>query len=406
MKRIGIAALGGLLAVLAVVPQGAQGAAPESGTLSRKTKSVTWTGGPFTTSNPVSCLGPSDPTCDHFLLRIGRLKKGTSVQIAIAAPAEDDYDLFVYAPDGSEAGTSAQGTGEVETVTLANPVLGTYEVRVQPFLVTPGSSYDGVARLVKGNPGETGVDEERECLEPVPAALSPGPSPDDGVGIGLEVAVLSDGVPLSRAQEVVEVAKRSYAEVGVNLIPVSFTSVSLADDGMTTDLDDNPVPSGDAERLIADAKTHFGGARPAGADLVYLLTNKDIYVGGEEGGAPDDPGRNYGVAGLADCIGGVRFPERAFAVGELFDNEFSLFDTGTIRFYYEATAKILAHELGHLMGGHHHYANCVEGIPSELETSDVSPCTLMSNFVDFQSLNFSAVNKAVVRGHASDAARP
>ena len=405
MKRLGLVALVGLVAGLLAAPGPAQAASPKSGRIGSGSKSVTWSGGPFTASNPAACVGASDPTCDHFLLQVDRLKSGTSVQVAVAAPAEDDYDLYVYGPDGTEVGNSANPAGTTETVTIAKPQAGTYEVRVQPFLVNPGSAYTGTARAVKGDPGSTGVDTEEECLEPVPAAASPGLTPDSGGTIGLEVAVLTDGVSVERAQQAFEVAKRSYEPLGIALKGVSFTPVTFADNGMTTDVDGNPRASGDASRLIEDSKAFFGGARPAGADLVYLLTNKDIYDGGDPN-TPDDPNRNYGVAGLADCIGGVRYSNRAFAVGELFDEEFTLFGTGQVRFYYEATAKIVAHELGHLMGGHHHYANCVEGIPSEMDTVDVSPCTLMSNFVDFQSLNFSTLNSAVVRGHATEAARP
>ena len=144
--------------------------------------------------------------------------------------------------------------------------------------------------------------------------------------------------------------------------------------------------------MIDQAKQRFGGARPAGSDLVYVLTAKDIQAGG-----------NTGVAGLADCIGGVRFPDRAFAVGEVFEEDLPI---GPLTFYADATAKIAAHELGHLMGGHHHYANCAEGVKSEQEVLEGSPCTLMSNFVDFQSIHFSTANSAVVRGHAVSFASP
>jgi hypothetical protein len=71
----------------------------------------------------------------------------------------------------------------------------------------------------------------------------------------------------------------------------------------------------------------------------------------------------------------------------------------------DAHPEIAAHELGHLMGAHHHYANCVEGV-LQGEANDLSPCSLMFNFVDFQSLNFALVNTTVVRGHAVEFASP
>jgi hypothetical protein len=103
------------------------------------------------------------------------------------------------------------------------------------------------------------------------------------------------------------------------------------------------------------------------------------------------------VAGLADCIGGVAFPSRAFAVGEVLDPDGV--DLGIAVLSANLTAKVFAHEVGHLMGGHHHYANCAEGIasdPNEVGT----PCTLMFNDVGFSSLAFSTVNTLVVRGHS------
>ena len=69
----------------------------------------------------------------------------------------------------------------------------------------------------------------------------------------------------------------------------------------------------DAQGLIDQSKALFGGARPAGIDVVYTLTSKDIQAGG-----------NTAVAGLADCIGGVAFDDRAFAVGEEFTTDESL----------------------------------------------------------------------------------
>ena len=56
-----------------------------------------------------------------------------------------------------------------------------------------------------------------------------------------------------------------------------------------------------------------------------------------------------------------------------------------------ATAEVFAHEMGHLIGAHHHYANCVEGNLSSTDQNDLSPCTLMFPAVNFASLNFAAL---------------
>ena len=212
-----------------------------------------------------------------------------------------------------------------------------------------------------------------ECLELVPAAISLQGNPTT-----LDVRVLLDGVSSTRGQQVLSAARESYAPLGITLNP-TFQAVSLS--------------GADAASLIAQSKALFGGVRPAGIDVVYTLTAKDISANGT--GA---------VAGLADCIGGVAFPGRAFAVGENFKDDQSRL-LGAVPLAGNLSAKVAAHEIGHLMGGHHHYANCVEGLLSEAGR-ETSPCTLMFNDIGLASFNFSAVNTLVVRGHSEAYAGP
>lgn len=349
----------------------AEAATPAAGKLGGKAKSVSWSG-TATAPNPAGCVGAADPTCDHYALTLN-VKSTQDVSIAIVGAEGDDWDLFVYGPDGSQVASSATSSGS-ESVVIDGAPAGTYEVRVQPFTVTPGASYDGRAAVVKAA-GTTPIDEEHECLEPVPEAVSTDHL-TGGPQLDLAVHVLVDGPTTARAQEIFATAATSYAPLATTLRAVSFEPVSFTGD--------------DAQGLINQAKAHFGGARPAAADLVYVFTNKDIQAGG-----------NTAVAGLADCIGGVRFDDSAFAVGEDFgpaEQEDPLQRNGT--------AKVLAHELGHVMGAHHHYANCVEGNLSEVGEPEVSPCTLMINVVNLASLNFSTVNGSVVRGHALEYAAP
>ena len=238
-------------------------------------------------------------------------------------------------------------------------------------IVTAGSIF----ALSSSAPAQAAPIEIRhipECTELVPAAISP-----DNTPVTLSTRVLLDGVSVERGRHVFDVASNSYAPLGITLAP-SFQTVSFS--------------GTDAQGLIDQSKALFGGSRPAGTDLVYTLTNKDIQADGQTA-----------VAGLADCIGGVAFADSAFGVGENFTaDEAAVLGIPVAR---NLTAKVAAHELGHLMGGHHHYANCIEGLLSEFP-GELSPCTLMINAVDLASINFATVNGLVVKGHAQLYAAP
>ncbi len=137
-------------------PAAGNAAEPSGGTVSQDTPTVSWTGGPFLTSNPVACL-PEDPACDYFALTIVPSgEPGDSVQVTTAAADGDDYDLFVYDPSGALVGSSAGATGN-ESVSVFEPVAGTYTVEVQAFVVQPGSTYTGGATFTVGN-GDDGGD--------------------------------------------------------------------------------------------------------------------------------------------------------------------------------------------------------------------------------------------------------
>src|SRR6185437_16375039 len=147
----------------ALVPSSASSAVPASGTISPAQTTAAWQGGPAVASNPSGvCIGAGlDVICDRYLLTIAPPATGTSaVDISITIPnADDDWDLFVYGPDGKQIGSSTNGAGAAESVQINNPVAGTYEVFVNPWLVTPGNTYNGKATLTVGKtypPASTG----------------------------------------------------------------------------------------------------------------------------------------------------------------------------------------------------------------------------------------------------------
>ena len=370
-----------LTAAVLFVGTAAHAAEPSSGTVGKGKRTATWQGGPFTASAPVpagGCVDAINPACDAFALTVD-LKPGSRFAVAIATEIEgDDYDLYVYFPDGTLAGSSASSGGN-EAVVIEHSTLhgsGPYQVRVLPWLVSTGGTYQGIARSTR----EAAIEPEDPniCLEATPAAVGVSGVTDSGQTVSLDVVVLLDGVSLAQGDQIMSKAAESYAPIGVDVNIVEYRTVAFT--------------GTEGEAHIQQAKDLFGGVRPAGSDLVYVLTSKDLTSGGDTG-----------LAGLADCIGGVRFPHHAFAVGEAVGiDEFAI---GPFLLEVDAHPEIAAHELGHLMGAHHHYANCVEGL-LQGEATDLSPCSLMFNFVDFQSLNFSAVNGGVVRGHAVEYASP
>lgn len=237
-----------------------------------------------------------------------------------------------------------------------------------------GRAETGGVRASSSNAFELGVPD---CGQLVPAALPTTLASSSPVS--LDVAVLVDGNLPIDAQRVVTTAARPYGSLGITVNPtyrrVSFRGAS-------------------ATGLVNQARSLLGGSRPPGIDVVLVLTAKDVEAGGDRS-----------VAGMADCIGGVGVPNRGFAVSEVFDPENESFGVGPLTLFANLSAKVAAHEIGHLLGAEHHFANCVEGIPSSLTQLKLQPCTLMFNSVDVASLNFSTVNGQIVRGHAEAYAR-
>lgn len=143
----------------------AQAASPESGSISKSKRSVSWSGGPIYLSQPSlagDCLGgSSDPTCDYFALTITNLGEGAKVQVKVTTARPntddgvngvqgDDYDLFVYAPNGALVAESANPRGN-ETAEFRHRKQYNgkpYEVRITPWLVVPGSTYKGTAKAL------------------------------------------------------------------------------------------------------------------------------------------------------------------------------------------------------------------------------------------------------------------
>ena len=163
----------------------------------------------------------------------------------------------------------------------ALPTAGALALAPQPATADPIVLPDLLGSL----PIDTG--DTLTCTELTPHAISL-----DSAPVRLDVRILLDGVKRAEAKRAVVSMRKAYAPLRITVAP-TYRKVSFT--------------GRDADGLTQQAKRLYSGKRPRGTDVVYTLTSKDI-----TGGVGD------GVAGLADCIGGVRFPSRAFAVGEDF----------------------------------------------------------------------------------------
>jgi hypothetical protein len=406
-----------LLLGLAAVPT-ASGSTPAGGSLDRVTTSRTWSG-----SVPVQTAGFSglgcqpalpDPTCDFYALSIGDLA-GTDadgaplpddVRIAISTSAPSgtiaEFDLYVYDAAGTLVASDTD-LGSNDTVTLRDVAAGTYTVGVQsPLSTDPTATYDARADVIDAGP-DVPVDAESDCgLESNPdvreldkeagigaaGVIGDPTAATDGIDtserITLNVRVVLDGVTPEEADAIFAGAAQSYVPLGIDLV---------RDGDYTT----HEFGTNDGLAIIDATKQLFGGARPNGVDVVEALVGYDIQQLGQSA-----------VAGIADCIGGVAHADRAFLVAE--GHTPTDVAIGPAVFDADANAHVTAHEIGHLMGGQHHYANCVEGIQAtdarDDGTLEGSPCTLMFNAADFLGGNFGSLNAAIVRGSAVRSARP
>lgn len=141
------------LTILVTAPSFA--ASPSSGTVSAGHLETTWTGsGSGLPTASSTCGGPSNSKCDNFQLVLSAPSYSFSLEITATPQAVDDYDLEVYNSSGQLVGSSANGPGAVEKVTLSNPASGTYTVSTSKFLALLG--YTGKARIVAHGSSGTG----------------------------------------------------------------------------------------------------------------------------------------------------------------------------------------------------------------------------------------------------------
>jgi hypothetical protein len=102
------------------------------------------------------------------------------------------------------------------------------------------------------------------------------------------------------------------------------------------------------------------------------------------------------AGGQADCIGGIQYPEKAFATGNV---HYTV--QGTVPVDRVPAGMVAAHEIGHLLGAQHNQANCAEALPQEARqpATDgwVGPCTLMGPAALQDSETFSTLERNTIR---------
>jgi hypothetical protein len=246
------------------------------------------------------------------------------------------------------------------------------------YLAPPANANVGVLGTGVSPSRSAAIDNQPDCLEALPDGMSVRGVSDDGANVALDVLVLLDGITVAEAKDVFTAAQKSYTPLHVTLKP-TFRAVTL-----------QGVEGAD---LLEQAKALYHGARPAGSDVVHILTSKDIANAGDSS-----------LAGLADCIGGVKDAAHAFSVSEgRFPPELR---AGPVGVGVETAARVAGHEIGHLLGAQHHYANCAEGALNATTSVEAGTCTLMFNLADLAVTNFSTLNGTVVRAHAVDYAKP
>jgi hypothetical protein len=222
------------------------------------------------------------------------------------------------------------------------------------------------ARIDRGAP---------DCTQ-IPPEVTPPLATDTSVALPLEVRVMAEAPDLATVKEQIAVTRDVFARIGIRM-KARYDLVTVPEGWNVDELGSGPSQT----EILEFMKDHYRGQRPPGVDVVYFMTH-------------------YWAGGFADCIGGVAFPDRAFALGSL---DYAV--EGVVPAPTADEGVIAAHEIGHLLGAHHHYSNCSEALPSGATRGEVGPCTTMSPLAATASRTFGLLERSYVRYYAEEFAR-
>jgi hypothetical protein len=354
-----------LLLVLVGVSSPTRAAQPT--VVSKRSPTVSWQGH-LNGSAPLGCGNPSSG-CDERDIVVDAAKGSW---VTIAADLENATIRVTsggayVGSGGSDLSANPSNTPHAST-TFQQLRSGrvTYHVAVgtdlgAPDVQTPvggsDSTYTGSARLAGtafDRAGECGVTPGAEQLQ----------EPDDGRLLPLSVRLVAEPRDAAAARAAGKALVEIYRRIGV-VVRVSYDFRTLTVNG--------------SEAAYLGVWRTYGGLRPRGVDVVHVMT--DRYAGG-----------------VADCIGGVAYPEKGFSVGGINYNV-----QGTVTLGHVPAGMVAAHEIGHLLGAQHQQMNCVEAGPQQAAqpASDgwVGACTVMSPAALLASETFSTLERTTIRSY-------
>ena len=138
-----------------------------NGTLSAIGEQYSWGAGPFTRVSTIDqfdgCSGvEGQDECDYEYVQVNVPEGGATLKVTISTQfsEDDDFDLYMWGPDGQPLGSSTSGGTPPEVLAVPISASGVYTIGVNPWL-TLEANYSGVA-----------------TLEDPPAPPDPGTDPD------------------------------------------------------------------------------------------------------------------------------------------------------------------------------------------------------------------------------------
>jgi hypothetical protein len=316
----------------------------------------------------IGCGSRATTGCDEHPFAVSA-PAGTWVTVTV--PHRQELSLLrIATSDGDPMGESGErmvtnGSAPDEDpgqVTFRQPRRGTvrYVLGVStanPDVLTKPWSYAATVAL-----GGNAWDREQDCTDFEPDVVPPVPA-DTTKRLRLSVLVVTPPALLAEVRRESAVIVSDYARINI-AVRLTVVSARLPGDG-------------DPQHMFDYLRARYGGERPRGVDVVYAASD-------------------YFAGGVADCLGGVRFPERAFAMGQVHYTAQGVpvpADGGV------KMGHIAAHEIGHLLGAQHHFSNCAQGEPSAATSGDAGPCTIMNPAALTGSGQWSTLETAFVRYH-------